>query len=117
MLTKRMHKYWIVKKANQPLGHQSAGCIFKNPRGMSAGMLIDQAGLKGSRVGGAEVSDLHANFIVADASATSHDVLRLIDLIRSGASQSGWAWNWKPKSRFGKSRRVVSRPCRSRRSR
>ncbi|HEY4312481.1 MAG TPA: UDP-N-acetylmuramate dehydrogenase [Pirellulales bacterium] len=86
-LTKRMQKYWIVKKANQPLGHQSAGCIFKNPRGMSAGMLIDQAGLKGSRVGGAEVSDLHANFVVADASATSHDVLRLIDLVRSRVAE------------------------------
>jgi len=86
-LTKRMQKYWIVKKAAQPLGHQSAGCIFKNPRGMSAGMLIDQAGLKGSRVGGAEVSDLHANFIVADASATSQDVLRLIDLIRSRVAE------------------------------
>jgi UDP-N-acetylenolpyruvoylglucosamine reductase len=52
-LTKRMQKYWIVKKAAQPLGHQSAGCIFKNPRGLSAGALIDQAGLKGMRVGGA----------------------------------------------------------------
>ena len=86
-LTKRMQKYWIVKKANQPLGHQSAGCIFKNPRGMSAGMLIDQAGLKGSRIGGAEVSDAHANFIVADSSATSHDVLRLIDLVRSRVAE------------------------------
>jgi len=86
-LTKRMQKYWIVKKASQPLGHQSAGCIFKNPRGMSAGMLIDQAGLKGSRVGGAEVSDLHANFIVADESATSQDVLRLIDLVRSRVAE------------------------------
>jgi UDP-N-acetylmuramate dehydrogenase len=86
-LTKRMQKYWIVKKAAQPLGHQSAGCIFKNPRGMSAGMLIDQAGLKGSRVGGAEVSDLHANFIVADSSATTQDVLRLIDLVRSRVAE------------------------------
>jgi UDP-N-acetylmuramate dehydrogenase len=86
-LTKRMQKYWIVKKANQPLGHQSAGCIFKNPRGMSAGMLIDQAALKGSRIGGAEVSDAHANFIVADSSASSHDVLRLIDLVRSRVAE------------------------------
>lgn len=82
-LTKRMQKQWIVKKAAQPLGHQSAGCIFKSPRGMSAGMLIDQAGLKGTRVGGAEVSDRHANFIVAEAGATTHDVLRLIELVRS----------------------------------
>lgn len=81
-LTKRMQKQWIVKKASQPLGHQSAGCIFKNPRGMSAGMLIDQAGLKGTRVGGAEVSDRHANFIVADQGATSRDVLELVELVR-----------------------------------
>jgi UDP-N-acetylmuramate dehydrogenase len=82
-LTKRMQQQWIVKKASQPLGHQSAGCIFKNPRGMSAGMLIDQAGLKGTRIGGAEVSDRHANFIVAEPGAASHDVLRLIELVRS----------------------------------
>jgi len=80
-LTKRMQKNWIIKKAEQPLGHQSTGCIFKNPRGISAGMLIDQAGLKGARVGGAEVSDRHANFIIAEPDATSHDVLQLIDLI------------------------------------
>lgn len=82
-LTKRMQKQWIVKKAKTPLGHQATGCIFKNPRGMSAGDLIEQAGLKGARVGGAEVSDRHANFIVADEKATSQDVLRLIDHIRT----------------------------------
>jgi UDP-N-acetylmuramate dehydrogenase len=81
-LTKRMQKQWIVKKAAQPLGHQSAGCIFKNPRGMSAGMLIEQVGLKNARVGGAEVSERHANFIVADPGATSKDVLQLIDQVR-----------------------------------
>jgi UDP-N-acetylmuramate dehydrogenase len=86
-LTKRMQKLWIVKKASQPLGHQSAGCIFKNPRGISAGMLIDQAGLKGTRIGGAEVSDRHANFIVTDADATSADVLRLIELVRSRVAE------------------------------
>ncbi len=82
-LTKRMQQQWIVKKSAQPLAHQSAGCIFKNPRGMSAGLLIDQAGLKGTRVGGAEVSDRHANFIVAEPGATTNDVLRLIELVRS----------------------------------
>jgi len=82
-LTKRMQKQWIVKKASQPMSHQSAGCIFKNPRGMNAGMLIEQAGLKGTRVGGAEVSSQHANFIVADREAKSSDVLRLIELVRS----------------------------------
>lgn len=86
-LTKRMQKQWIVKKAAQPLAHQSAGCIFKNPRGMSAGMLIDQAGLKGTRVGGVEVSDRHANFIVAAQGATSQDVLKLIDLVRARVAE------------------------------
>jgi UDP-N-acetylmuramate dehydrogenase len=69
------------------LSHQSAGCIFKNPRGMSAGMLIDQAGLKGTRVGQAEVSDRHGNFIIANAGATSDDVLKLIDLVRQRVSE------------------------------
>jgi len=82
-LARRMQKHWIVKKAAQPMGHQSAGCVFRNPRGASAGELIDDAGLKGTRIGGAVVSDRHANFIVAESECTSQDVIRLIDLIRS----------------------------------
>ncbi len=82
-LARRMQKQWIVKKAAQPMGHQCAGCIFKNPRGASAGELIEKAGLKGTRIGGAVVSDRHANFIVAEPESTSSDVLRLIELIRS----------------------------------
>lgn len=86
-LTKRMQKHWILKKAKQPMSHQSAGCIFKNPRGMSASSLIEQAGLKGTQVGGAEVSQQHANFIIAHAEATSQDVLRLIDTVRSQVAE------------------------------
>ncbi len=81
-LARRMQKHWIVKKAAQPMGHQSAGCVFRNPRGASAGELIDEAGLKGTRIGGAVVSDRHANFIIAEPECTSQDVLRLIELIR-----------------------------------
>jgi UDP-N-acetylmuramate dehydrogenase len=81
-LAQRMQKQWIVKKASQPMGHQSAGCVFRNPRGCSAGELIDNAGLKGTRIGGAVVSDRHANFIVAEPECTAQDVLRLIELIR-----------------------------------
>jgi len=73
---------WIYKKNTQPLGVRNAGCIFKNPRGLSAGALIDKAGLKGKRLGGAYVSEKHANFILAEEGATAFDVLRLIDLIR-----------------------------------
>ena len=82
-ITTRMRKLWIMKKATQPLSDQSAGCIFKNPRGQSAGALIDQAGLKGTRLGGAEISDRHANFVVTHDGCKSDDVLRLIDLVRS----------------------------------
>lgn len=81
-LTKRMQKQWIVSKANQPMSHQRTGQIFRNPRGMSAGMLIDQAGLKGASVGAAEVSQKHANFFVASDGATASDLLKLIDTVR-----------------------------------
>jgi UDP-N-acetylmuramate dehydrogenase len=86
-LTKRMQKQWIVKKASQPLGHQSCACLFKNPRGMSAGLLIDQAGLKGHRVGGAWISDRHGNYAVTDPGAKARDVLSLIDQVRQRVSE------------------------------
>jgi UDP-N-acetylmuramate dehydrogenase len=86
-ITKRMQKQWIVKKANLPMAHENTGCIFKNPRGMSAGMLIDQCGLKGEHVGGAEVSQRHANFFIANPGATAKDVLQLIDLVRNRVAE------------------------------
>jgi UDP-N-acetylmuramate dehydrogenase len=86
-IVSRMRKIWITKKATQPLSFQSAGCVFKNPRGLSAGALIEQAGMKGTRVGGAEISDRHANFIVTHEGARSEDVLRLIDLARSKVAE------------------------------
>jgi UDP-N-acetylmuramate dehydrogenase len=86
-ITKRMQKQWIVKKANLPMADENTGCIFKNPRGMSAGMLIDQCGLKGERVGGAEVSGRHANFFVAHPGATAKDILQLIDVVRNRVAE------------------------------
>ena len=86
-LTKRMQKQWIYKKANLPMAHENTGCIFRNPRGMSAGMLIDQTGLKGERIGAAEVSPRHANFIIAHPGCTTRDVLKLIDLVRSRVAE------------------------------
>lgn len=82
-ISKKMRQIWIVKKAAQPFSFQSAGCIFKNPRGLSAGALIEQAGLKGTKVGNAEVSDRHANFIITHENATAADVVHLIDVIKS----------------------------------
>ncbi|MEN6575877.1 MAG: UDP-N-acetylmuramate dehydrogenase [Phycisphaerales bacterium] len=73
---------WIYKKNNQPLNTRNCGCVFKNPAGAAAGALIDRAGLKGHQIGGAVVSEKHANFIIARDGCTSSDVLRLIDAIR-----------------------------------
>jgi len=73
---------WIYKKNTQPLNTRNCGCVFKNPPEGAAGALIDRAGLKGLQIGGAVVSEKHANFIVAKDGCTSRDVLRLIDAIK-----------------------------------
>jgi UDP-N-acetylmuramate dehydrogenase len=70
------------RRASQPLNQKSAGCIFKNPPGGSAGRMIDELGLKGHRVGDAMVSDRHANFFVNTDRATCSDMLKLIDDVR-----------------------------------
>ena len=66
----------------QPLGERSAGSIFKNPPGESAGRILDDEGLKGFRVGGARISERHANWIIVDETATARDVVELIDTAR-----------------------------------
>jgi UDP-N-acetylmuramate dehydrogenase len=66
----------------QPYGEPSAGCVFRNPQGGSAGALIDQCGLKGKEIGGARVSPIHANFIVNTGNATAQDVLELAAVIK-----------------------------------
>ena len=74
-------RHW--RQAHQPLGLPSAGSVFRNPPGDSAGRLIDAAGLKGRRIGGAVVSEKHANFIVNDQKGTATDVRRLVDLVHA----------------------------------
>jgi UDP-N-acetylmuramate dehydrogenase len=71
------------RQAHQPLGLPSAGSVFRNPSGDSAGRLIDAAGMKGLRVGGAVVSEKHANFIVNDRKGTAADVRRLAERVRA----------------------------------
>ena len=80
----RMDSYSRKRWESQPR-QPSAGCIFKNPKTIGAGRLIDELGLKGTHVGGAMVSDVHGNFIVNDGTATAGDVLSLIDLIKERA--------------------------------
>ncbi len=74
-------RHW--RQAHQPLGIPSAGSVFRNPPGDSAGRLIDALGLKGRRIGGAVVSEKHANFIVNDQRGTAADVRRLAELVRA----------------------------------
>jgi UDP-N-acetylmuramate dehydrogenase len=77
-----IERYLARRRATQPIEQPSAGCIFQNPQDQPAGKLIDQCGCKGMRVGGAVVSDRHANFIVNIGGARSEDVLALIDQVR-----------------------------------
>jgi len=81
-IMRTVKEIWIYKKNNQPLNTRNSGCIFKNPRGVSAGALIDRAGLKGLQIGGAVVSEKHANFIIAEKGCTSRDVKRLIEAVK-----------------------------------
>jgi UDP-N-acetylmuramate dehydrogenase len=82
-IVKHMRKAWIQRKARQPLSFQASARIFRNPRGLSAAALIEQAGLAKIKVGGAEISDRDANFIITQEGAAARDVLRLIDLVRT----------------------------------
>ena len=80
-LSKRLQKLWIVRKKTQPMGHQGSGWLFKDPRGQSASELIDDAGLKGTRIGGAVVCDRNPNFVIVEPECSSDDVRRLARLI------------------------------------
>jgi len=84
---RRYVEIWNEKKSAQPIKCSSAGCVFKNPSGVSAGALIDACGLKGASVGGASVSSDHANFVVTTRGATSEDVLRLMDRVREAVAR------------------------------
>jgi UDP-N-acetylmuramate dehydrogenase len=87
-LRDRVKEIFNYKKSTQPLADHSAGCTFKNPidpvseQRVPAGKLIDEAGLKGLSVGGATVSDRHANFIVTKPGATADDVLKLLEMVK-----------------------------------
>ncbi len=82
-IDRAMEEYRVYRKKTQPLTYPNAGSIFKRPRDHYAGRLIQDCGLKGVRVGGAEVSLLHAGFIINRGNATAQDVITLIRLIRA----------------------------------
>lgn len=86
-LTRRMQKKWIVKRAGYPMGGQAAGYLFKDPLGMTAAELIEQAGMKTASVGGASLFERDANFVTVTSDASTSDVVQLIDDVRNKVSQ------------------------------
>lgn len=78
----KMKEFLTRKRITQPLRERSAGCVFKNPEGISAGFLIDEAGLKGTRVGDIIVSSIHANYFINTGSGKAKDFLKLMDIVR-----------------------------------
>jgi UDP-N-acetylmuramate--alanine ligase len=85
-IVRRLEASQEKRRTSQPAA-KSAGCIFKNPDSCPAGRLIDELGLKNSRVGQARVSEVHGNFIVNDGGATATDMLELIEKIKAVARE------------------------------
>lgn len=77
--------YIVRKNTHQPTADASAGCMFKNPPGLSAGKLIDELGLKGKRLGHVQVSDQHGNFFINLGGATAHEVIQLLNFLKQQA--------------------------------
>jgi UDP-N-acetylmuramate dehydrogenase len=86
-IRERIQKILSRRKETQPLDLPNAGSVFKNPEGISAGKLIDEAGLKGMQIGNARVSELHANFILNMGNAATQDILSLIEKIQQEVYQ------------------------------
>ncbi|MGE5855579.1 MAG: UDP-N-acetylmuramate dehydrogenase [Syntrophaceae bacterium] len=84
----RIREILRTRSGKHPLQYRNAGSIFKNPKGMPAGKIIDEAGLKGARIGGAQVSEMHGNFIVNLGSATAKDIIGLIEHVQQKALET-----------------------------
>lgn len=98
-LRAKMEALHARRKKTQPLTLPSCGSVFRNPEGKSAGALIEAVGLKGYRIGGAQVSEMHANFIVNTGDATARDVMDLIDLARCKVHEA-YGIELQPEVRF-----------------
>ena len=95
----RMETYRRHRAETQPGAVQNAGSVFKNPEGDAAGRLVEAAGLKGFRVGGAAVSDLHANFFVADEGSSAQDVFDLVTTVKARVAAASGV-DLEPEIRF-----------------
>ena len=95
-ILKQMAEVADYREANQPIKQRTGGSTFKNPPGASAWKLIDQAGCRGLRVGGAQVSEMHCNFLINDQAATAEDIERLGETVRARVvAHCGVALHWE----------------------
>ena len=95
-ILKQMDEVAEYREANQPIKERTGGSTFKNPPGSSAWKLIDAAGCRGLRVGGAKVSEMHCNFLINDRNATAEDIERLGETVRARVREtSGVTLQWE----------------------
>jgi UDP-N-acetylmuramate dehydrogenase len=95
-ILKEMQEVADYREANQPIRERTGGSTFKNPPGTSAWKLIDAAGCRGLRVGGAKVSEMHCNFLINDADASAEDIERLGETVRARVkAASGFELTWE----------------------
>jgi UDP-N-acetylmuramate dehydrogenase len=95
-ILKEMDEVADYREKNQPIKERTGGSTFKNPAGYSAWKLIDEAGCRGLRVGGAKVSEMHCNFLINDAGATAEDIERLGETVRARVkARSGITLHWE----------------------
>ena len=95
-IVRAMDEVAEYREKNQPIRERTGGSTFKNPPGQSAWKLVDQAGMRGYRVGGAKVSEMHCNFLINDQSATGEDVERLGETVRARVrASSAIALQWE----------------------
>jgi UDP-N-acetylmuramate dehydrogenase len=106
LVEKKVREYFKARRGRQPRTEKNAGSVFKNPAGEFAGRLTESVGLKGYKVGGAQVSPIHANFIVNDGTATAHDVVGVMREIQKKVGEATGIklepeilpmgnWNWE----------------------
>ena len=98
-IRERMERYLARRRRTQPMGRASCGSVFRNPEGMSVGKMIEDCGLKGFSIGGAEVSPVHANFIVNNGTASAADVAAVIKHVH-GKIREAYGVELRPEVKF-----------------